>query len=137
MSMPTATAPRTRSRLPRILIMVLLVFIAATALLWNAGMLQPRPRLAMVTAGSGGNYWDMIVRGAQDAADRYDVSLEIIRPKSDEPSQTAAIQALIGHHLDGVAISPNDPPRQAAVLADLAQDTSGNLITFDSDSPVS
>src|SRR5437868_4633958 len=111
-----AAAPRS-SRTARILIIVLLLFIVATFALWMAGALQPRPRLALVTAGSSGNYWDMILRGAQDAAARYDVSLEVITSKADEPSQTAAIEALVGKHLDGVAISPNDPPRQAAALA--------------------
>jgi ribose transport system substrate-binding protein len=130
-------APRSSSRTARFLIVVLLLFIVVTFALWMGGALQPRPRLALVTAGSSGNYWDMIIRGAKDAAARYDVGLDVITPKSDEPSQTAAIQALVGTHLDGVAISPNDPPRQAAALADIAQDTQGNLITFDSDSPVS
>ena len=43
----------------------------------------------------------------------------------------------MGKGYDGVAISPNDPPRQASALADIAADTNGNLITFDSDSTVS
>ena len=95
-------------------------------------------KLAMVTAGSTGTYWELIERGAKDAADRYNVNLTVIHPSSsDEPSQTTAIQALMGKGYDGVAISPNDPPRQASALADIAADTNGNLITFDSDSAVS
>jgi ribose transport system substrate-binding protein len=98
------------------------------------GLLRPRPRVALVTASSG-QYWDLIIRGARDAAERHKVRLTVLTPKSDEPSQTAALQGLIGKGLDGVAVSPNDPPRQAAVLADLAAES--DLVTFDSDSQVS
>lgn len=136
MTTPTEPTPRKSSPIARLLIMALLLFIAVTIALWSTGSLEPRPRLALVTAGSTGNYWELIIRGAQDAANRYKVDLQIIQPKADELAQTAAIQALIGQHLDGVAISPNDPPRQASVLADLASDTNGNLVTFDSDAPI-
>src|SRR3954463_4867589 len=99
MTTTSTAAPRTSSRTARFIIILLLLFIVATFALWMAGWLTPRPRLALVTAGSSGNYWDMIVRGAQDAAARYDVDLEVITSKADEPSQTAAIQGLIGKHL--------------------------------------
>jgi ribose transport system substrate-binding protein len=41
----------------------------------------------------------------------------------------------VGKGFDGIAISPNDPPRQAAALAEIAAEA--NLVTFDSDSNVS
>ncbi len=132
-----AESPRGRSKSARVLIVVLLLFLAVTWFFWYGGKLQPQARVALVTAAQDGNYWNLIVHGAQDAAKRYNIDLTVIRPKPDEPSQTAAIQSLIGHGLDGAAISPNDPQRQAAALADVANDTSGNLITFDSDSAVS
>ena len=134
--MSVETAPRrTRSPAARVLIVALLLFIAVTAVLWYTGVLKPRPRIVLVTASATGNYWEMIVRGAEDAAERYNVKLDVIRPASDEPSQSAAIAGLIGKPIDGVAVSPNDPPRQAAILADLGSHT--NLIMYDSDTPVS
>ncbi len=136
--MSTDAAVKSRSRGPLIGLLLLLVIVAAGGWMWNSGMLQSRSKLALVTAGSTGTYWELIERGAKDAAERYNVNLTVINPPaSDEPSQTTAIQALMGKGFDGVAISPNDPPRQASALADIAADTNGNLITFDSDSPVS
>ena len=130
----TQTTPASaRPRTARVVILLLLLFIALMLLLWFGGVLKPRPRVALVTAGQG-PYWDMVVRGARDAAARHDLRLDVIRPSSDEPSQTAALRDLIGKGYDGVAVSPNDPPRQAAVLADLGAEAV--LVTFDSDSPV-
>ena len=132
----SARIPRISSRAGsarRILIYLLTAFILITLILWQTGTLKPRPKVAIVTASSG-PYWDSIVRGATDAAERYHLALTVLRPKSDEPSQTEAIQSLIGKGYSGVAISPNDPPRQAAVLAKIASDAP--LVTYDSDSPV-
>jgi ribose transport system substrate-binding protein len=123
-----------RSRLARTLIVILLLFIAITGALWYLGFLQPPPRVAIVTAGQG-QYWDLIARGAEDAAHRYNLQLKVVRPAGDEASQTREIQSLLGQKFDGIAISPNDPPRQAAVLSDVATQTT--LVTFDSDSGVS
>ena len=101
MSVETAP-PRTHSPAARFLIVVLLIFIGATALLWYAGALTPRPRIALVTASDSGIYWEMLVRGAEDAAERYKVNLTVLRPSADEPSQTAAIQNLLGQRIDRV-----------------------------------
>jgi ribose transport system substrate-binding protein len=125
--------PARRTSVRRILIYLLVAFILILLLLWQTGALRPQPKVALVTASSG-PYWDFIVQGARDAANRYHVKLAVIRPKADEPSQTQAIQGLIGKGFDGVAISPNDPPRQAAVLAQIA--TQMPLVTYDSDSQV-
>jgi len=129
---PARSPSRSRS-FRRILIYLLIAFIAITFLLWRTGALRPPPKIAIVTASSG-PYWDAIVQGARDAADRYHLQLAVVQPHADEPSQTAAIQALLGKGFDGVAISPNDPPRQAAVLAQVAGEA--KLVTYDSDCPV-
>jgi ribose transport system substrate-binding protein len=116
---------------------VLLVGVAIlliAGILWYEGAFNPRPRVALVTA-SAGPYWDLIVKGAQDAADRHGVRLEVVRPPSDEPSQSKAIRSLIGQGYDGVAISPNDAMRQARLLQELGSKC--NLVTFDSDAPIS
>jgi ribose transport system substrate-binding protein len=130
---PASTRSK-HSRLARTLIVILLLFIAITGALWYLGFLEPPPRVAIVTAGPG-QYWDLIARGAEDAARRYNLQLKVVRPAGDEPSQTSAIRDLLGQKFDGIAISPNDPPRQAAVLSDVATETT--LVTFDSDSGVS
>src|SRR5439155_27296844 len=78
------TAPR--SRAPRRIIMILLAVIAIVFALHFAGVLQPRPRLAIVTA-SQDPYWDLVVKGATDAAQRFDVNLIVIRSPGDEDQQ--------------------------------------------------
>jgi ribose transport system substrate-binding protein len=135
---PTSAAaepqPQPQSRTARRLI-VLLVFIIALMLLgYSAGMFKPRPKIALVTASQGA-YWDLIIKGAQNAAERHKVNLAIVKAKGDEPSQTQSIRDLVGKGFDGVAISPNDPQRQAAALAEIAAEA--DLVTFDSDSNVS
>jgi ribose transport system substrate-binding protein len=130
----TEAPPRSRpTSVRRILIYLLIAFILVVLLLWQTGALRPQPKVAIVTASTG-PYWDQIVQGARDAANRYHLKLAIVRPKSDEPSQTQAIEGLLDKGFDGVAISPNDPPRQAAVLAKVALQMP--LVTFDSDSNV-
>ena len=130
---PTTAAPP-RSRTARRIIVFLIVLIALMLLGHWAGVFQPRPKVALVTASQGA-YWDLIIKGAQSAADQKKVNLAIVQAKGDEPSQTQAIKNLVGQGFDGVAISPNDPQRQAAVLAEIAAEA--DLVTFDSDSNVS
>ena len=130
----TTTAPPRSSRTARRLIFILSALIALTLIGYYAGLFKPRPKVALVTASQGA-YWDLIIKGAQNAAERHEVNLIVISSKGDEASQTQAIKSLVGKGYDGVAISPNDPPRQAAVLAEIASEA--DLITFDSDSNVS
>jgi ribose transport system substrate-binding protein len=125
--------PRRVGKVARVLIYLLTAFILITLLLYQTGPLKPRPKVAIVTASSG-PYWDSIVHGATDAAQRYNLNLTVLRPRSDEPSQTEAIRSLLGKGYVGVAVSPNDPLRQAAVLAEVA--TASKLVTYDSDCPV-
>ena len=117
----------------RTTIYVLVALILAMLLAGYAGAFKTRPKVAIVTASSG-PYWDQIVRGATDAAQRFNLRLTVIRPRSDEPSQTQAIRDLLGKDYDGIAVSPNDPAHQAAVLADVGART--NLVTYDSDCQV-
>jgi ribose transport system substrate-binding protein len=128
------TAPPPRSRTARRLILFLILLIALMLAGYAAGLFEPRPKVALVTA-SQGPYWDLIIKGAQSAAERHKVNLAVVQSKGDEPSQTQAIKDLVGKGFDGIAISPNDPPRQAAALAEIAAEA--NLVTFDSDSNVS
>lgn len=129
----SVTSPIVRSRTPRRLMILLLAFIAITLALWYTGALKPRARVALVTANEG-PYWDLIIRGAQDSADRYNLRLTVVKSKGDDQTQTDAIKKLLEARIDGIAVSPNNPPMQAAILADVAAQT--KLVTYDSDSPV-
>src|SRR5688572_7724293 len=111
----------------------LVLIIAAGAILWTAGALRPEPRVVIVTSDQP--YWDLIIKGAQEAADQYDVKLTVHRAKPDVESQTQMIRSLVDQKFDGIAVSPIDPMAQAAVLAEVAGQHT--LVTMDSDSPQS
>ncbi len=131
-----ATAPRTpiHPRPTRWSTYLLLAAVAIGGALWYTGAFRPKPKIAIVTA-SQGPFWDLLTRGAQDAAKSSDADLEIIRSNGDAAEQTNSIRSLIGRGFDGVGVSPNDAMGQAAVLSDLGAQT--NLIMFDSDCPIS
>jgi ribose transport system substrate-binding protein len=131
MTAETSTRPRTMHLIPYLIVVVLLI---GFAIYYYTSNVQSRPRLAMVTASSG-PYWDLIIRGAKDAAEKYNANLDVITPPSNLQAQSDALRALVGKNYGGVAVSPNDPVRQADVLSDLAGET--KLVTFDSDSPIS
>jgi ribose transport system substrate-binding protein len=128
-----ARSHSTGSHAARRIMLLLIAFIAIVIALWYTGAFKPRPKIALVTA-SQGPYWDMIVRGAQDSAERYKLDLTVIRAHGDEEEQTAAIRGLLGQGYNGIAISPNNPMTQGAILSEVAGQT--NLVTFDSDSEV-
>jgi ribose transport system substrate-binding protein len=134
MTTTSPVEPRTSPRTGIWVVLAALAILIVVGLLWAQGAFAPKPRIAIVTASSG-PYWDLILKGAQDAADRHGVRLEKITPASDEPSQSKAISELVGKDYDGVAVSPNDGAKQARTLADVAADT--NLVTFDADSAIS
>jgi ribose transport system substrate-binding protein len=110
-----------------------LLLIAAAAILWSAGALRPKPRIVLVTSDQP--YWDLVIKGAREAADQYDVHLTVHRAKPDVESQTQIIRGLVDQKFAGIAVSPIDPMAQAAVLSEVATDHT--LVTFDSDSPQS
>jgi ribose transport system substrate-binding protein len=114
-------------------VLAVAAILAVVAMLWAAGVFAPQPRVALVTA-SQGPYWDLIVQGARDAADRHGVRLDV-KPATDEPSQSMVLDALLGENYEGVAVSPNDSIRQARSLAAIGAQT--NLVTFDADAAIS
>jgi ribose transport system substrate-binding protein len=128
-STTTPAKPRAKSHW-----LFLFVLILATgAILWSAGALRPKPRVVLVTSDQP--YWDLVIKGAKEAADQYDVKLTVHRVKPDIDAQTQIIRGLVDQKFDGVAVSPIDPAAQAAVLAQIAG--AHTLVTFDSDSPAS
>jgi len=107
------------------------VALLAIGALWWGGAFTRKPKIVLVAGES--SYFDMIVNGAREAEKQYDVNLVIIRAKGD--AQADAVRNLVGQKYDGVAVSPYNPPAEAAILSDLAAQTT--LVTFDSDSPLS
>jgi len=130
-STPTTTTARPKAKSHWLVLGLLL--LAALGILWAAGALRPKPRVVLITSDQP--YWDLVIAGAREAADQYDVSLAVHRAKPDIDSQTQLIRTLIDQKFAGVAVSPIDPVAQAAVLAEVAGDHT--LVTFDSDSPAS
>ena len=87
--------PPPRTSLPRKISLILIFLILGLYALWFTGMLQPRPKVALVTANSTGPYWESIIRGAQDAADRYNIRLTVVRSSGDTQQQTDQISKLL------------------------------------------
>jgi ribose transport system substrate-binding protein len=121
--------PRTFSPLS-----VLIILVLAGVVLWMSGMFKGRPTVAIVTSGDG-PYWEPVIKGATDAAAKNNVELRVVRSKSEKLTQSQLIQDLLKEQPAGIAVSPLDTKFQAAVLAEVAGQTT--LVTFDSDSPVS
>ena len=71
----------------------------------------------MALVAGEGPYWDLVIDGAREAAEQYDVNLTVIRSKPDEPTQSQTIRDLIGKKYNGVAVSPIDPMAQAVMPA--------------------
>jgi len=115
-------------------LMLAIIIVLAGLLLWYAGVLRPRPNIAIVAGESP--YWDLVVKGAEDAARKYDANLTVVRAKPDVEAQSTRIRELVaGQRLDGIAISPINPAGQAALLFEVASKTP--MITMDSDAPIS
>jgi ribose transport system substrate-binding protein len=132
----TATTSEPRPQRQRAFSPISLIIIAAlvVTVLWYAGVFRGAPRVALITSGEG-PYWDLVIAGAEDAAEQADVKLSVTRSKSDLGVQSQHIQAALADKPAGVAISPLDPNAQGAILADVAANST--LVTIDSDSPVS
>jgi ribose transport system substrate-binding protein len=114
---------------------LLLLLVAALAVFWYAGLLTPRPRVALVTSGEG-PYWDLVIAGAREAAEQYDVHLTVAKSPTDSAAQVERLRAILASgRYDGIAVSPINPLAESAVLAEVA--SRSTLITIDSDSPLS
>lgn len=124
---PSSAKPRGRTNIIRLLVIVIL---ALGVLIWF-GAFKPKPRVAMVAGESP--YFELIISGAKEAARQYDVDLTVVRARGD--AQADAIRGLVGQKYDGVAVSPFNPSGEAALLSQLASETT--LVTFDSDTPLS
>jgi ribose transport system substrate-binding protein len=133
--MSDSISPRRQSAVrTRLVIEVLL--IAAVAVAVYFGFVRDRgPRhlnLAIVT-WTEDPFWQPLLRGAQDYADKSNVELTIIKSKPTADVQTQHIRDLLDSGIDGIAISPNDAVAQHAILEEAASKVP--VVTFDTDAP--
>lgn len=99
---------------------------------------EPRPttRVAFITGGAG-PYWDLTVKGAEQAAREYDAKLQVLIPSKEEDLDEQ-MKLLVGtkrDNCDGIAISPLDAEAQTHIINQMSDDVS--VVTFDSDAPLS
>ena len=121
---------------------LLVAVCAIAAALWyrqqvfqEAPDLSP-PRLAFVTGGSG-PYWQLTANGARTAAKEFQCDLTVEMPDEEESleQQMNILARLTPAELDGIALSPLDADGQSQLINRLQQQT--NIVTFDSDAPLS
>lgn len=122
------------------LLLAALIAVAA-AVGYRASVFQePAPNpigsIVMVTGGSG-PYWQLAVRGAEAAAEAYDVDVRVEMPDDDEnvEQQTEILSRLNLQGVAGVAISPLDAEGQSSRINRMTEDAV--VVTFDSDAPLS
>ena len=143
MSQPTTAIPPEsarpdprHSRTPFIITVIVVIVAGLAVYLFGRGeseFAQP-VRLAFVTWNNDA-FWDPVIRGAEDAAQEWSVNLTAIRSTPEVETQSNHVRSLLDKKIDGIAISPNNPQAQAALLNEAAEKTV--LITFDSDAPES
>lgn len=78
-------------------------------------------------------FWSIAEQGARKAAAEFGVEVDVRMPKEGAADQKRMIEELLARGIDGVALSPADPPNQLDVMKQIAAQT--NLITQDSDAP--
>ncbi|WP_343078802.1 sugar-binding protein [Ostreiculturibacter nitratireducens] len=79
-------------------------------------------------------FFDDCNTGAQEAADRLGVKYQWVVPQNTQGStQVKIMEDLIARHVDGIAISVNEPKSVEGVIKQ-AMDAGIKVVTFDSDS---
>lgn len=114
------TAERRRGRPGRLLALLLLsaLFVSACTVDPTSGSFEPsgeytgppeKPyRIAMITHGDEGGFWSVVRRGATDAAEALDVTLDYQSADGDFQLQSQMIDAAILAGAQGLAISAAD-----------------------------
>ncbi len=117
---------------------LLIILIAGTLTLGGCGQKQDgaadRPTVGFVTNGIA-SFWVIADKGANDAAEEFDVNVEVMMPSDGPAGQRRLVQDLLARGVDGIAISPSDPKNQGGLLDEIA--ANADLITHDSDAPES
>ena len=80
-------------------------------------------------------FWSIAEKGARDAAAKFDVDVDVRMPQNGAADQKRMVEELLARGVDGIALSPADPPNQLDLMKIIATQT--NLITQDSDAPES
>lgn len=112
---------------------LLLIVIAAGVYFGFVRSHQPRHlRLGLIT-WTQDPFWQPLIKGAQDYADKSNVDLTVIRSEPTVAAQTQHIRDLLNSGIDGIAISPNDIVAQHEILEEAANKVP--LVTFDTDAP--
>lgn len=92
----------------------------------------PKPRIAYM-GNAIAPFWTIAEKGARDAAVKFNVDVDVRMPQNGASDQKRMVEELLARGVDGVALSPADPPNQLDVMKAIAAQT--NLITQDSDAP--
>ncbi len=101
----------------------------------GCGKGEKKLHFALVPKSLGNPYWFAVEDGMKQAAKELGVEAEFIGPvRADVAEQVSLIESLIAKHVDGLAISPNDPDGVREVI-NRAVDAGIPVITFDSDAP--
>lgn len=134
MSDPTLPAPRRSIDSVKLFIIFIALIIAAAAVYF--GLARDRGpkhlKLALVT-WTQDPFWDPLIHGAQECADKSDVELTVVRALPSVEDQTQHVQQLLASGIDGLALSPNNAEAQKAVLDDATNKIA--VVTFDTDAP--
>jgi ribose transport system substrate-binding protein len=91
-----------------------------------------KPRIAYM-GNAIAPFWSIAEKGARDAAAKFNVDVDVRMPQNGATDQKHMVEELLARGVNGVAISPADPPNQGDLLKSIAAQT--NLITQDSDAP--
>lgn len=124
---------------PRVVLWtILLIALAATIGYRLSALRQPSPPPPLTVAfvmGGSGEYWQMAANGAQAAADKNGVVLQVSTPADNESveQQTEILSKLDPAKLDGVAVSPLDAAGQTSLIDKISEKS--KVVTFDSDAP--
>lgn len=92
------------------------------------------PRVGYVT-NCIADFWLIGQKGAEDAAAKYGITVEVRMPAKGAEDQKRIVQDLLAQGVQGIAISPIDAANQVELLNEIAAVTP--LITQDSDAPKS
>jgi len=120
------------------------VLAAIGAVLWYRYQVLPGPesratqttRIVFVTGGLG-PYWQLAAKGAEAASREHNAQLKVEMPSRDEDleKQMKILVDLGAREIDGCAVSPLDANGQTLLINHLVKKM--NVITFDSDAPLS
>lgn len=87
----------------------------------------------LFVTGGDSPYWQLIAAGAKEAAQSYNVDLQLKLPTRGYEEQNEIFEAVTAGEVDGVAVSPRAPKKQLDLLRQLSEKV--HVVTFDSDAP--